>query len=63
MASPTVQRMLASALPHVARVRVQESPGQALGREQPMWELEDAVGMLPTAGLCRGLAPRHPVEA
>ena len=41
------------------RVRVHEAPQQALGTEQPLWELDDAADVLGDGALCRGLAPRY----
>ena len=47
---------IASVLPAIAVV-VHDVPRQALGTEAPLWELEDAVNMLPEGALCRRLAP------
>ena len=52
------QFIIAQAL-HPLRVRVLEAPRQAVGTVAPVWELEDAAGVLPEAALCRGLAPVH----
>ena len=57
----TAAAVIGRALPAVRRVLVHETPKQCNGSEQPLWEMEDAVDMLPTASLCRGLAPRWPL--
>lgn len=50
---------LARALPKLRVVVHDGPPLQALGTEQPLWELADSVDMLRDGALCHGLAPRY----
>ena len=55
----TAYETIASALPAVAVSLHDGPPLQALGTEQPLWELADTVDMLQEGALLRGLAPRY----